>query len=120
MSKNTPILSRLDELLDRIDHLEHSLADLKSQLGRPDPEIMSWSEAACLLGLDHTQNPPRAAKARVERERAKPDGLRIRTTYGGVNRRDFEQFLKVTQSKNPGAGERAQKNVEAIERRRSQ
>ena len=66
-----------------------------------------------MLGLSG-QNPPRAAKARIERERAKVNGLIVKTLHGGVDRLDFLRFIESQKTKHAGAGTKVRQALRTL------
>ncbi len=80
-------------ILNRLESLETMLV---AALGRrpPDRSIVTWREAARVLGIGGARDPARAAARRLKRLVAKPDGPSLRLYRTGVNRGDLERWVE--------------------------
>lgn len=105
----------VSELFARLDQLEGLIRDLSQPNRRrqPDPKVISWADVAVSLGIKG-KDPAKAARARILRERKRPDGVPIRLVYGGVNRQDFESYFQAIQARHTSEGEAIRSAVNSI------
>ena len=89
------------QLLERVEQLEQRLAALEAERIRPragGPSIVSWREAGERLGIS-------AAAARKRLLRARDDGASLRRDCHGVERGDFDRWLRDELQRRPSRHE---------------
>ena len=91
MNPESQIIEKIDALQRHIIALESMVAEAVGR--RPsDRSIVTWSEAARILGIE-AGDPAKAARTRLHRAAAKPDGVMLRLGKHGVERRGFDAWL---------------------------
>lgn len=100
------------EILDRLDRLERMLAQALGQR-KPNPDVIPWQQIAVRLGIDG-KAPDQAARRRIHR--ARNAGAALRVTRHGVERVDFERWLKSEFAKRPSMADRVRLALAGVSR----